>query len=205
MLLQSLNHLANRGVHELDVGQHGRRRRARCVRIAAFHAAFDQLLAHAHGLKVHAEDVRHGSSLSSEVGLPADPVHDRIHFQLVVALNVHKTIDPGATIWIRDGAAGQPGGRRDARQRNDVGIHVGRVVVIHVAGHCRAGRSRHRGVDRVLVRPGGAAAGGMDHSVNGVGPDEVPGIDGARTAPGSKTDRGQFRGVDRQDPPSIVL
>src|SRR5206468_8662617 len=56
-------------------------------------------------------------------------------------------------------------------------IHLRGVVIVHVAGDSRVGVTRNRGINCMLVRPCGVAAGGMDDTVDRVRPDEIPGID----------------------------
>src|ERR1039457_1615701 len=49
----------------------------------------------------------------------------------------------------------------------------------------------------MLVRPGGVAVGGMDHAVDLVGADEIPGIDWRAAM---ERVAGQFGGIDGFDP-----
>src|SRR5205807_10559456 len=50
------------------------------------------------------------------------------------------------------------------------------IVIIHVAGLIGSGGARNNSVNSVLVRPRCVAASGVDHAVNRVSADEVPGI-----------------------------
>ena len=61
---------------------------------------------------------------------------------------------------------------------NHVGIYFGRVVIVHVAGAGGSGRSGNGGIDGMLVRPSRVAARGVDHAVNGIRTDEIPGVNG---------------------------
>ena len=63
-----------------------------------------------------------------------------------------------------------------AGERQLVGIHFGCVVIVDIAWAGCSGRPGNRGVNGVLVGPRGEAACGMDHAVDRVRADEVPGV-----------------------------
>src|SRR6185437_6645095 len=139
----------------------------------------DQLLPDAHRLEIHTEHVRNLGARRAEVRAAGDPVAHGVHFELIVALDVVEVPGPVAAVVVADGGAVHPGGGPDARQRNQVGIDLRTVEVIEVARHFGAGGAGDRGIDRMLIRPGGEAAGVVDHAENGVGAHEVPRIDRA--------------------------
>ena len=92
-------------------------------------------------------------------------------------------------------AARKAGGSGHSRQRNHVGIDLGRIVVVHVARV--VARPGNGGIRRVLVGPGGIAAGGVNDPVNRVRADEIPGVN--RQAVVERI-AGQARGIDGFDP-----
>src|SRR5262249_46014306 len=179
LLAQLVNHLADRAIHEFDLAEHRLRRRAGRVHVATKDAVLNQLLAHAHRLEIHSKYRGYWSAFVTKVRFPFDPVQHCVYLELIVALDVLEAVGPSAPVRVRSGAAIESRSGADARQVNDVGTDVGRIVVIYVARYGSPGRPRHSSVDGVLVCPGRAAARGVDDSVDCVGPDEVPGIHGS--------------------------
>ena len=115
-------------------------------------ALLDQLLAHADGLEVHAEDGRNLRRLSAEVVLAIDLVEDRIHLQRVVALNVLEAVGPRGQVrtGIANGGTGNAGRSRDAGKTDYVGVDFRSIEIVE-RGRADAGSDRR--VRGVLVRP----------------------------------------------------
>ncbi len=96
IFLKLFDHLADRSIHKLDLSQQQLTGRACSIQIpTAAYALFNQLLAHADRLEVHAEQVGHASAMSVVV-LALDLLQDGLRLDGVVALNVGEAIRPGA-------------------------------------------------------------------------------------------------------------
>src|SRR5579883_211189 len=136
--LQRMDYVADGSVNIFDLLEKRRRRSACRIQIAAFHAAFDQLLSYADRLKVHAVDRWHGGGLSivcSAVNL----IENRIYLQSVVALDVIEAVGPGGQVGagIADSRAGLPFRGSNTGQGYNIGINLRRVVVVDSsAGAC---------------------------------------------------------------------
>ncbi len=169
------NHLADRGIHILDFGQHSGGWSARCIRVATLHSTCNQFLPNAHRLEIHPEYYRHPSVALAQMRLAANPVQYGVHLELVIALNAVETVGPGSVD--RYGGAIHARGSRDSGQRDHVGVYVGGVIIVHIAWSGGPGRTRNRRINGVFICPGRIAPCLVDHSINRVRPDEVPGID----------------------------
>ncbi len=173
--LERVDHLPDRRIHECDLAQHAGRRIACGIGVASLDS-LDQLLSDADGLEVHAQDCGYGSVAGAEVVPALDLVDDRIDLQLVIAPDRGEASGPVITRGMRNARAIVADDGVEARNRHNVGIHFGRVVIVDVGRHGCSGRSGDGGVNGVLVRPGRVAARRVDHTVDRVCPDEVPGI-----------------------------
>ena len=144
------------------------------------------------GLKVHAEN-RGDFGRGAVMGLALDLVENGIDLERVVALDVLEAVGPGGKVGagVAHGGAGVASGGLDAGQRYDVGIDLGRVVIVNRAA--RAGDGAVRGV---LVRPGRVAAGVVNDVIDRVGADEVPRIDGCAALGGVARQLGRVDGRD---------
>src|ERR1019366_389269 len=143
-------------------------------------ARLNELLAHAQGLEVHAEDSGNLGFLGAEVILPIDPVENRVDFQRVVALNVLEAVGPGRQVraWIADCGAGYACGRGHAGKANHVGVDFRRVEVVE---RSRANAGGDRGVGGVLVGPCCVSASLVNNAEDAVGTDELPRVNGLAT------------------------
>ncbi len=133
--LQLAHHLADAGIDELDLIQH---RGGRCpggVGISTLDTSFNQLLSDAHRLKVHAEDGGDWRFVLAIVSHAIDLVQDGVDFQGIVALDVEETVGPGSYLLrVANRVARMAVGCGYSRQRNDIGIDLGGVIVVHIAG-----------------------------------------------------------------------
>ncbi len=201
MRLERTDHLPDGRIHEFDLTQHTWCGIARGVGVASLDSALDQLLSNANGLVIHAENRRHRSVVVAEVSFAINLVDDGVHLQLVIAFNRVEAGGPVVAGRVRNRGAIHAGDCFEVRNRNDVGIHFGRIVIVHVAGTICSGRPGNGGVDGVLVRPSRIAAGGVDHAVDRIGTDKVPGINGLQLLNGS---RSSLIGLMDFTPPSNV-
>ena len=174
LFLQFADECSDRGIDELEFAQQRRGGRARGIQISARGAvaAFNQLLAHAHGLEVHAEDGGNLGLLGAEVVLAVDLVEDRVDLQGVVALDVLEAVGPGGQVrsGIEDCGAGYAGGRGDAGKADHVGVDFRRVEVVE---RDRAEARGDRRVRRVLVGPCRVSASLVNDAEDAVGADEI--------------------------------
>src|SRR5579885_2474742 len=138
-LLQFADEGPDRRVHKLELVQQGRAWGSPGIEVPAGYGQavalrLDQLLAHADGLEVHAEDVGNRfQHTSAEVSLAIDPVEDRIDFQGVIALDIFEAVGPGRVVegkGIADRGTGFPGRGGDAGKPNDGGVDLGGIEVI---------------------------------------------------------------------------
>src|ERR1035438_7642918 len=72
LILQSLDHLSNRGVDKLNLAQQFRRGVASRVLVAPKDTVFNEFLSHADCLEVHTEDHRHWGLAAAQVSLAVD-------------------------------------------------------------------------------------------------------------------------------------
>src|SRR6185437_5171351 len=105
------------------------------------------------------------------------PVADRVHLELVVAFDVVEVARPVPAVVVGDGGAVETGRGPDAGEGDEVGVDLRAVEIIQVARVARAGGTGHRGIDRMLVGPGGESASGVDHPEDRVHPYEIPRVD----------------------------
>jgi hypothetical protein len=182
LLLERLNHLADRGIHKREFTRQSRRWCSCGVTVAALDSVFDQFLTDANGLEVHSENLGYWRLARTQVCLAVDPIHYRVGFQLVIALDGLKIGGPiapsngGATARLDGRAVEVRAGGLDTRQGNLIGIYFRRLVVVHIARLSGSSRAGNRGINGVLIRPRGVAAGGVNHPVNRIRPNEIPGI-----------------------------
>src|ERR1700728_536556 len=136
-------------------------------------AGLNQLLAHAQGLEVHAEDGGNLGLSSGEMVPSVDLVEDGIDLQAVVALDVQEAIGPGCQVGARveDRGAGETGESGNAGKADHGGVDFRRIEVIE---RTRSDAGGDGGVGRVLVGPGCISTGGMNDAEDGVGADELP-------------------------------
>src|SRR6202035_3120706 len=72
LILERLDHLPDRRIHEFDLIPHAGRRISCGIGVAALDGAYDQLLPDADRLEVHAQDYGYGSFPGAEVVLAHD-------------------------------------------------------------------------------------------------------------------------------------
>src|SRR5262249_10262624 len=92
----------------------------------------DQLLPDADGLEVHAQDCGYRSRLGGEVILAHDLVDDRIDLQLVIASDRGEAGGPVITRGVRNRRAIDAEKRVKVWNRDNIGVHFGRVVIVNV-------------------------------------------------------------------------
>src|SRR5215469_6940595 len=159
-------------------------------------ARFDQLLADADRLEVHAEYVGSVLQLSfAEASVAIDPVEDRVDLQLVIALNVLKTVGPGRNVGagIEDCGAGGTGREGHSRKPNHGGVDFRTVEVVQC---CWPDTGGHRRVRWVLVGPRGDSTILVNDAEDAVDADELPRPDRRAAA---RRVAGQLAGINGSD------
>ena len=95
----------------------------------------------------------------------------------------------------------QAGSGFDSREGDDVRVDVWSIVIVDVARRGSSSGAGDRRIDGMFVCPRGVAAGLVDHAVDRVVADEVPGVKGRATVEGIARQLGGVNGevtaVDR--------
>src|SRR5262249_17933996 len=150
-MLQLGYHLADAVIDERDFIHHFGSGGSGRVFVSTLDSAFDELLADAHSLKVHAEDVRYRSLGVAQVSLAVDLIQNGIDFHTVVTWGSLEIVGPGS---VSGGCGARPPiSSGYSRKTNHVGVDVRGIVIVYVAGDRRSSRAGDRSVDRMFVGP----------------------------------------------------